>query len=131
MSHESTSSKKPEEQKEQDKEPSLDEIEKELDELRPPPPSPKAKRHMEEEEQKKDHEMKHIQEHHASPAKVEVKSGHEGETHHKANEITPGEPDPTINDNVKIPVLDDHGNIELKPQQGSSFHKNSSNAAKQ
>ncbi|CAF0780162.1 unnamed protein product [Adineta steineri] len=48
------------------------------------------------------------------------------EGHHNDNEITPGEDDPTVNDNVKFPVLNDHGDIEYKSQQGSVFkrHKN-------
>lgn len=99
---------------------SLDDIEKELDELRPKPPSPKTQHRIEEEEKKKDRE---VNEHKSSPspaAPIEVKNN---EQKHGEHELTPGKPDPTVNQNVKIPVLNERGDIELKPQQGSALNK--------
>lgn len=110
-----------EEQNEEKGERTLEEIEKELDELRPKQPSPETKRRIEEEEKAKDDE---IEKRKAPSTPIKAKSSNEGEIQHKDNELTPGEPDPSVNDNFKIPVLNDHGDIELKPQQGSAFHKN-------
>lgn len=106
-------------------EPDLKEIEKELDELRPPSPSPKSKRRMVAEEKKKDEEMKQGGNPKTSAMPVKVESDkHDDEGHHNDNELTPGQPDPTVNENTKIPVLNDHGDVELKPQLGSVFKKN-------
>ena len=107
---------------------SIEEIEKELDELRPKPPSPKTKRRIEEEEKQKDRQMEENKSHKQSPTPSSKQNDNEHhQEQHQANELTPGEPDPTVGDNVKFPVLNDHGDIELKPQQGSAFHKNQKN----
>jgi hypothetical protein len=113
---------------EEEDERTLEDIEKELDELRPKPPSPKTKHRIEEEEKKNDQEVESRNTHKQSPVPIETKSNNE-DSHqpHKDNELIPGEPDPTVNDNVKIPVLNDRGDIELKPQLGSAFHKNKTN----
>ena len=101
----------------------LEEIEKELDELRPPPPSPETKRRMEAEEKRKDQEIQHGQDEKSPSMPVKVDSDKHEHSEHKDNELTPGEPDPSVNENTKIPVLNDHGDVELKPQQGSVFKK--------
>ncbi|CAF1016808.1 unnamed protein product [Rotaria sp. Silwood1] len=103
---------------------SLEDIEKELDKLRPKPPSPKTQHRIEKEEEKKDHEMNMHQTHKEEPSpQPNTTNNDENETQHKDTELKPGEPDPTVNDNVKIPVLNDSGTIELKPQQGTKLNK--------
>lgn len=107
---------------------SIDEIEKELDELRPEPPSPETKHRIEEEEKQKDRQMEENKSHKQSPTPSNKQNDTEHHhDEHQANELTPGQPDPTVNDNVKIPVLNDRGDIELKPQQGSALHKHQEN----
>ncbi len=111
-------------QNEKQGERSLEEIEKELDELRPKPPSPKAKHRIEEEEKKKDQEIEKGKAYKESSVPSETKSNNEDKNHqHKDNELTPGQPDPTVNDDFKIPILNDHGDIELEPQRGSALNK--------
>lgn len=115
-------------QNEKEGERSLEEIEKELDELRPKPPSPETKRRIEEEEKEKDDEFKEHHTHKGPSLPIKANGSDEDNSqHHKDNELTPGQPDPTVNDNVKIPVLNDRGEVELKPQQGSAFKKHKSN----
>jgi len=116
------------EQNEKEGERSLEEIERELDELRPKPPSPKTKRRIDEEEKKKDQELLEEKEHKGPSIPIEAKSSNEdGSKQHKDNELTPGQPDLTVNDNVKIPVLNERGDVELKPQQGSALNKDKKN----
>ena len=98
----------------------LQEIEKELAELRPQPPSPETKRRIEEEEKKKDRQAEEKKQHGKQSPATSATSKHNNE--HPSNELTPGQPDPTVSDNVNIPVLNDHGDIELKAQQGSALH---------
>ena len=100
----------------------LEEIDKELDELRPPPPSPETKHRIEEEEKRKDHKIHEEHQHNNSSSTTDTKSENKP-TEHKENELVPGEPDPTVNENTKVPVLNDEGGVELKPPQGSMFHK--------
>lgn len=107
--------------KDQENERSIEKIDKELDELRPQPPSPETKHRIEEEEKQKDRQMEENKTHKQSPTPSNKSNDNE---HHQANELTPGQPDPTVNANMKIPVLNDHGDIELKAQQGSALHKN-------
>jgi hypothetical protein len=126
----STSMKKDEKKDENEKkevEHTVQDIDKELDELRPKPHSPKTQHRIEEQERAKDEEIHEHKTNKGSSMHIEAKSSEEGETHHKDNELTPGEPDPTVNENTKIPVLNDRGDVELKPQQGSIFRKNKNN----
>ncbi|CAF1544243.1 unnamed protein product, partial [Adineta steineri] len=87
---------------------------------------PEAKRRIEEAEKEHDRHVHEQHNHKESSTPLKSKRSDEGEGHHNDNEITPGEDDPTVNDNVKFPVLNDHGDIEYKSQQGSVFkrHKN-------
>ena len=95
---------------------SLEKIEKELDALCPKPPSPETNVELEKKERK---------EHQESSAPTKTTSDDEGNNQpRKDNELTPGQSDPTVNDNVKIPVLNDRGDVELKPQLGSALNRN-------
>ncbi|CAF2408756.1 unnamed protein product [Rotaria sp. Silwood2] len=102
---------------------SVEDIEKELDELRPKPPSPKAQHRIEKEEIENDRRVEMHKEHKEPSSTTKTTNGDENKGQHKDNELIPGEPDPTVNDNVKIPVLNDRGDIELKSQQGSKLNK--------
>lgn len=101
----------------------IEEIDKELDELRPVPPSPRTQRRIEQEEEKKDQEKQaHQQDKTDAPVAI-LSSDNEHQTQHNEHELTPGKPDPSVNDNLKIPIMDERGAVELKPQQGSKLNK--------
>ena len=38
------------------------------------------------------------------------------------HELTPGKPDLSVNDNVRFPVLNERGDVELKSQQDSALN---------
>ena len=102
----------------------IEEIDQELNKLRPKSPSPNTKRRINAEEKEKDHEVQEHKKHETAPATTEIqKSETKDASHHNDNELIPNQPDPTINDDVKIPVLNERGDVELKPQQGSALNK--------
>ncbi|CAF0914376.1 unnamed protein product [Adineta ricciae] len=111
-------------EKKKEGEHTIEEIDQELNKLRPKSPSPNTKRRINEEEKEKDREVQEHKKHETTPAVTEIQKSETKDVSHRGdNELIPNQPDPTINDDVKIPVLNERGDVELKPQQGSALNK--------
>ncbi|CAF0833595.1 unnamed protein product [Didymodactylos carnosus] len=99
----------------------VEEIDKELDNLRPKPPSPETKKKILIEEQKYDAQKSNEEE--EKSKKKDSKDDQKQQSETSSNDIhklTPNQPDPSV-ENIKIPVLTEDGHIELKLQQGSTL----------